>query len=268
MTNYPAQHEAIWNGDARLGIGGNLPPSPIDHAKEAAQELAAYLKENPVIETFDQAKECGGWIERTRISLSSARDARDIELRPWLEKATAVRETYDVVREKTPKNPGGALTRLYETAKGRLTGYNSAEEAKRKAEADRLAKIAADAEAAARAAEAAEQEAIANAEQGELTDVGEAIIQADDAFREYSVANRAAQRAERESKVRIPSAMGGKALAMRQVEVFTVEDACAAIAIMGCSEDLNRQIIRDAKKFREATGELPDGVKSEYQRSL
>ena len=252
----------------RLAIGGNSPPSPIDYAKEAATELADYLRENPVIATFDQAKEIGGWIERTRISLSTARDARDTELAPHLEKAGAIRTTYDAVREKTPKNPGGALTRLYETAKARLTTYNNAEEAKRAAEAARLAKIAADAEAAARAAEAAEQEAIANAEQGECADIGEAITQADDAFREYSVANRAAQRAERESKVRIPSAMGGKALGMHRVEIFTVVNWIEAIEIMGCSDDLKKQIIKDAKRFREATGELPDGVKSAYERSL
>jgi hypothetical protein len=265
VTNHQALHE---RAQSRLGIGGNAPPSPIDYAKEAAQELGDYLRENPVIATFDQAKEIGGWIERTRISLSAARDARDTELAPHLEKAAAIRTAYDAVREKTQKNPGGALTRLYEAAKARLTAYNNAEEAKRAAEADRLAQIAAEAEAAARLAEAAEQEAIANAEAGECADVGEAIAEADDAFREYSVANRTAQRAERETKVRIPSAMGGKALGMHKVEIFTIEDACAAIAIMGVSEDLKRQVIKDAKRFREATGELPEGVTSAYERSL
>ena len=120
VTNHQALHE---RAQSRLGIGGNQPPSPIDYAKEAATELADYLRENPVIATFDQAKEIGGWIERTRISLSTARDARDTELAPHLEKAGAIRTTYDAVREKTPKNPGGALTRLYETAKARLTTY-------------------------------------------------------------------------------------------------------------------------------------------------
>jgi hypothetical protein len=246
--------------NARLSIGGNSPPDSIGHAKEAMQELSRFLADTPIIETFDQAKAAGAWIERTRIALKSMKDEQDEKTAPFTEKLNAIYAAYRSVR--TP------LDKAFEVLKARVTAYNRAEEAKRKAEADRLAKIAADAEAAARAAEAAEQEAIANAEQGELTDVGQAITEAEDAFRDYSVANRAAQRAERESKVRIPSAMGGKALAMKSVEVFTVEDACAAIAIMGCSDDLKKQIIKDAKRFREATGELPDGVKSEYERSL
>jgi hypothetical protein len=241
-------------------IGHNQPPGPIDFAKEAISELSAYLKETPVVQSFDDAKLAGAHIERTRIALKAMEDERSVKVQPLNEQLSAINTAYRVVREP--------LTKIYDTLKARVTTYNRAEEAKRAAEAARLAKIAADAEAAARAAETAEQEAIANAEQGELTDVGAAIQSADEAFRDYSVANRTAQRAERESKVRIPSAMGGRTLAMRQVEVFTVEDACAAIAIMGASEDLKRQIIRDAKRFREATGELPDGVTSAYERSL
>jgi len=244
----------------RVTIGHNQPPGPIDFAKEAISELSEYLKENPVVETFDQAKAAGAHIERTRISLKSMEDERSVKVLPLNEQLSTINTAYRIVREP--------LTKIYDTLKARVTAYNRAEEAKRAAEAQRLADIAAETERAARAAEATEQEAIANAEAGECADVGEAISHADDAFREYSVANRAAQRADRETKVRIPSAMGGKALGMRSVEVFTVEDACAAITIMGASEELKKQIIRDAKRFREATGELPDGVKSAYERSL
>jgi hypothetical protein len=241
-------------------IGHNQPPGPIDFAKEAISELSEYLKENPVVETFDQAKAAAAHIERTRIALKSMEEERSIKVLPLNEQLSTINTAYRIVREP--------LTKIYDTLKVRVTAYNRAEEAKRAAEAQRLADIAAEAERAARAAEAAEQEAIANAEAGECADVGDAITQADDAFREYSVANRAAQRADRETKVRIPSAMGGRALGMRQVEVFTVEDACAAVTIMGASDDLKKQIIRDAKRFREATGELPEGVTSAYERSL
>jgi hypothetical protein len=244
----------------RTAIGGNNPPDSLGHAKEAMQELSAFLADCPVIETFDQAKQAGAWVERTRITLKEMKDEQDAKTAPFTEKLNAIYAAYRTVR--TP------LDKAYEVLKARVTAYNRAEEAKRAAEAQRLADIAAEAERAARAAEAAEQEAIANAEAGECSDVGEAIAEADDAFREYSVANRAAQRADRETKVRIPSAMGNRALAMRSVEVFTVEDACAAITIMGASDDLKKQIIRDAKRFREATGELPEGVTSAYERSL
>ena len=107
-----------------------------------------------------------------------------------------------------------------------------------------------------------------NAEQGEITDVGGKIIEADGAFKDYQKADRAAATAEKNVPVRIASVMGGKSISMRTTEVFIVEDACAAITAMGLSEAARQQIVKDAKRFREATGELPDGVRSEYQRSL
>ena len=241
-------------------VGHNQPPGPIDSAKDAIAELTAYLKETPVVQTFEQAKIAGGHIERTRIALRAMEDERSLKVQPLNEQLSTINTAYRVVREP--------LTKIFDTLKARVTAYNRAEEAKRAAEAARLAKLAAEAEAAARAAEAAEQEAIANAEQGELTHVGDAITEADQAFRQFQVADRAAARADRETKVRIPSMMGGKALGMRNVEVLTVEDACAAITAMGASDDLKKHIIKDAKRFREATGELPDGVKSTYERSL
>jgi hypothetical protein len=254
--------------NGRLAIGGNNPPGPLDLAKEAIVELSDYVQDNPIIESFDDAKVAAAWVERTRISLVSARDERDTKTAPLNEQLKTIRAEYEIVREKTDKNPGGALTRLYETVKARLSAYNNAVEQARLREAQRLREEAERQEREAREAEAREQEAIHNAEQGELTDVGGAIVEADQAFKGFQKADRAAATAERNVPVRIASVMGNKALSMRTTEVFTVEDACAAIAIMGCSDDLKKQIIKDAKRFREATGELPDGVKSEYQRSL
>jgi hypothetical protein len=254
--------------NGRLAMGGNNPPGPLDFAKEAIAELSGYVQDNPVVATFDEAKIAAAWVERTRISLVAARDERDTKTAPLTEQVKAIRAEYEIVREKTDKNPGGVLTRLYETVKARLSAYNNAVEAARLREAQRLREEAERQEREAREAEAREQEAILNAEQGELTDVGGAILDADQAFKGFQKADRAAATAERNVPVRIASVMGGKSLSMRTTEVFIVEDACAAITIMGLSEDTRKQIIKDAKRFREATGELPDGVKSTYERSL
>jgi len=243
-----------------VGQGHNNPPGPIESAKEAMAELSVFTENNPVIENFDGAKRYAAYIERTRVALNAMEEERKPLAEPLNAALEALNKPYRLVRQP--------LEKLYELAKARLNKYNNAVEAARVKEAQRLRDEAEAAERAARQAEADEQEAIANAEAGELTDVGGAIVEADQAFKGFQKADRAAATAERNVPVRIASVMGGKSLSMRTTEVFIVEDACAAITIMGCSDDLKKQIIKDAKRFREATGELPDGVKSEYQRSL
>ena len=246
--------------NGRLAIGGNSPPGPIESAKEAMQELSVFTENNPVIESFDGAKQYAAYIERTRVALNAMEDERKPKAEPLNAALEALNKPYRLVRQP--------LEKLYELAKARLSKFNNAVEAARLKEAQRLREEAERQEREAREAEAREQEAILNSEQGECADVGGAIADADQAFKGFQKADRAAATAERNVPVRIASVMGNKALSMRTTEVFIVEDACAAITIMGCSPDLQKQIIKDAKRFREATGELPDGVKSEYQRSL
>jgi hypothetical protein len=246
--------------NSRLTIGGNGPPSPIESAKEAMAELSTFTENNPVIENLDGAKQYAAYIERTRVALQAMEDERKPQVDPLNAALEAINKPYRLVRQP--------LEKLYELAKARLSKFNNAVEQARLREAQRLREEAERQEREAREAEAREQEAIHNAEQGELTDVGGAILDADQAFKAFQKTDRAAATAERNVPVRIASVMGGKSLSMRTTEVFTVEDACAAITIMGCSDDLKKQIIKDAKRFREATGELPDGVKSTYERSL
>lgn len=246
--------------NGRLAIGGNSPPGPIESAKEAMAELSTFTENNPVIENFDGAKQYAAYIERTKVALNAMEAERKPLADPLNEELEKINKPYRLVRQP--------LEKLYELAKARLSKYNNAVEQARLREAQRLREEAERQEREAREAEAREQEAILNAEQGECTDVGGAIADADQAFKGFQKADRAAATAERNVPVRIASVMGNKALSMRTTEVFIVEDACAAITIMGLSDDLRKQIIKDAKRFREATGELPDGVKSEYQRNL
>ena len=240
--------------------GHNNPPTVIESAKEAMAELAKFAEDNPVIQTFDEAKLYAGWIERTRVALQAMEDERKPIVDPLNAQLEAINKPYRLVRQP--------LEKLYDLVKARLTKYNNAVEAARLKEAQRLREEAEARERAARQAEADEQDAIACADVGECADVGGAIAQADGAFKDFQKADRAAATAERNVPVRIASVMGGKALSMRTTEVFIVEDACAAITAMGLSEAARQQLIKDAKRFREATGELPDGVKSTYERSL
>jgi hypothetical protein len=241
-------------------VGHNKPPGPIESAKEAMAELSVFIENTPVIQTFDEAKLAAAFIERTRVALQTMEDERKPQVDPLNAKLEAINKPYRLVRQP--------LEKLYDLIRGRLTKYNNAVEAARLKEAQRLRDEAEAAERAAREAEAAEQEAIVNAEAGECTDVGAAIVNADGAFKDFQKADRAAATAERNVPLRIGSIMGNKALSMRTTEVFIVEDACAAITAMGLSDNIKGEIVKDAKRYREATGELPDGVRSEYQRSL
>jgi hypothetical protein len=241
-------------------IGHNHPPGAIQSAKGAHAELSKFAEDTPAITNFDDAKAAAGWIERTRVALQSLEDERKPQVDPLNAKLEAINKPYRLVRQP--------LEKLYEVVKARLTKYNNAVEAARLKEAQRLRDEAEAAERIAREAEANEANAIAGAEVGECTDIGGATLEADATFRSFQKAARAAATAERNVPVRIASVMGGKALSMRTTEVFIVEDACAAITAMGLSDLARQQLIKDAKRYREATGELPDGVKSEYQRSL
>jgi len=249
-------------------IGHNQPPSPLQAAKEAMSELTAYLKETPTITSFAEQKILGGWIERTRIALNGAREARDIECKPLKDKIDGIRALYDFVREKSGRNEGGMLQRAYDVAKARFTKFNLAEEEKRNAEANRLRLEAEAKEADARAAEAAEQQAIADSEVGECTDVGNAIEQADTAFADFQKAIRQANVAERGVAVRIPSIMGNKSLSLRAIVKPVIEDAELALKTLGLTDKIREAILSSARDYKREFGEWPDGIGQEYERKL
>ena len=248
--------------------GHNHPPGPLESAKEAAAELSAFLKEHPAFQSPGDAKEGAAWIERTRAALKEARDERDSKTKPLNEQVKAIRETYDIVREKTEKNPGGLLERAYNELKRRWTAYSNAVEAARIAELRRLQAEREQAERAAREAEAREADAMAAVDVGVCEDVGDAIVQADAAFKQYEKADRQVAVASRNVPVRVGSIMGGRSLSMRTVEVLVIEDAAAAFEALGPTEKIREAILSSARDFRKAHGELPTGISSTYERSV
>lgn len=241
-------------------VGHNQPPGPIESAKEAFAELATFLKENPVIQSPADAKQGGGFVERTRVALAEMEAARTGEVAPLNKQLTTINSAYRAVREPLES----ALRQL----RARLTTYANAVEAARIAEANRLRAEAEAKEAEARAAEAAEQDAIACADVGECSDVGGAIAQADAAFKDFARADRTAAVAERNVPVRIGSVMGNRSLSMRTVEVLVIEDAAKAIAAMGLTDKIRDAILSSARDFRKAHNELPPGIAATFERQM
>jgi hypothetical protein len=241
-------------------IGHNEPPGPIDSARDALTELNAYLLENPVIQDQKQAKQAGGWLERTRISLKGLEDERTEKVGPLNVQLKALNDLYRGVRDPLEK----VLLEL----KRRITAYTTAEEEKRRAEAERLrAEAEAKAFAAQQAAKAAD-DAVACADVGELIDAGAAIADADTAIKAAGKADRAASRAEREQTARIASMMGGRAQVMRNYEVLTITDATAALKVLGLTDKIRDAILSSARAYREDFGELPEGITATTERRM
>ena len=222
--------------------------------------LSAFLRDTPAIEDGEQAREANEFAGRTERTIKDLEATRRGQVDPLNEQVSVINASFRAIRDP--------LKRALDELRTRLTSYVNKVEAKRQAEADRLAREAAEAEAAARKAEAAEAEAVANAAVGEVVDVGAAMEAADIAFNEYSEAQRAALIAQRDVTVRLRSVLGGKARTLRTSEVLHVTDAVAALAELGVTEAITEAILTSARAYRKLHGRLPGGVVAEKVRSM
>jgi hypothetical protein len=241
----------------------NNPPGPIDYAREAMTDLANFLTDNPVIQTPEQAKEGSLFVERSRKTLQDLEDARKAETGPLNEQVKAIRERYETVRAPF----GGVVAEL----RHRLTDYTARLEAARIREAEAARLEAQRLEMEARRAEGAEREAKQNATLGEIVNVAAAIIEANQTFSDYAKADRAAQIAESQTHVRLPSQLGGKALSLRENETLVVTDmlmAVEALMLAHITERIKEGILKAARTYRKVRGVLPPGVRSEITRSI
>jgi hypothetical protein len=241
-------------------IGHNSQTPSIEAAKDAADQLGEFLRETPVIENFDQCKQGDAWIERVRIALASLEDERKPKADPLYAQWKAINEPYRLISQP--------LEKLYDVLKKRVSTFKNEIERQRAAEANRLRREAEERERIAREAERKEQDAIACADVGECTDVGGAIEEADEAFRDFSKAERQAATAERNVPVRVASIVGGKSLSMRTRRVLQIDDACAAIKAMGVTEKIAIAIRQSAAAFEDAYGELPAGITETFERGM
>jgi hypothetical protein len=245
-------------------MGHNQPPSPIDYAREAMSDLANFLTETPVIQTPEQAKQGALFVERSRKTIQDLEDARKAETGPLNEKVKAINESFRAVRDP--------LDNVLSELRHRLTDFTDREEARRIREAELARQAALDAEIEARRAEEAEREAKQNATLGEITDVAAAIVEADQSFSRFAKADRAAQIAESQTHVSLPSQLGGKALSLREKELLIVTDMVAAVSTF-VTEDigthhLHGAILTAARLYRKVKDKLPPGVKAEITRSI
>lgn len=246
--------------NAVVNIGHNNPPSAIDMAREAIKPLASFLADNPVIQDHDAAKEAKLFLDRIKATIGDLEAAKEAEAKPHHAAWKAALDKFKPATDYVAKLQG--------ELKSRLQAYIKAEEANRAAELEAARKAQAEAEAAAREAERLEAEAKQNAAVGEIgIDVAEAIERADDKFAEYQQASRFAAIAEKDSKVRIGGGFG-KVASLRTKDMWTLDDASAAIAAIGCTDGIREAILVAARQYHKLTGQVPTGCTLTKERVL
>ena len=248
-------------------IGHNKPPETIEAANDTMAALSDWMKEHPVIQAQEEAREAKLLLDRAKACAGEIENERDRLVRPLNEQIVVINSKYKPVHNADPKKPG-TLDRIIAELKARLSLFIKAEEARREQEAAEKRRIAEEAERVARAAEQAEREAIANAQAGELgVDVTQVVIEADSRFAEFQKADRAAQRADRETHVRIGGGWSN-AVSLRTKETLILDDPIQAIRAIGVNEKIRDVILSAARDYRKLKGKLPTGVSSVTERQV
>ena len=240
--------------------GHNNPPSAIDDARTAAKALSDFLARTPVIQTSAEAAEAKLYIDRVKSTQKDLDAAEEAEARPF----------YDAWKDAKAKYKPATdyLTKIANELKARIKVYLDAEEAKRRAEAERIRAAAEAAIKAAHEAERLEREAKENASMGELDiDVGAAIEQADNAFADAKKLIRQANVAERDADVRLSGGLG-RSISVRTTIKPVCDDYKAAIKAMGLTDGIRDAILTSARAYKKLNGAWPKGISEIEERSL
>lgn len=254
-------------GSSAAQPGHNNPPSPIDLAKVTIDAMSEWMKDNPVIETGEQAKEAKLLCDRAKVSLDEIEDERNKLVRPLNEQVDAINGKYKALHNSDKKRPG-TYDRIFAELKARVAAFLVAEEDRRRKEAEEAAAKAAEAERVAREAEAKEKEALENAAAGELdVDVVAVTTEADEAFGEYERQSRFAARAERDTKVKLGGGFGRSA-SLRTVETLHLDSYNLALKAIGPHPKVEEAILSAAREYRKTHGRLPEGVSATTERVL
>jgi hypothetical protein len=254
------------SSNPRERIGGNNPPDALSLVKPTIEELGRFLSDHPVVTNDSEAREAKVILDRTVLALKGVEDERKAKVAPLNAELAAINGSYHQWHNANGK-PGTWDTLLKEL-RIRLTAFAQAEEAKRQAAAEAARKAAAEAERKAREAEEREREAAAEAAQGVCdVDFAAATQEADQAFQDFRRADRIAQRAERDTTVRIGGGFG-RVSTLRTAEILIITDIHAALDDVGITPDIADAVLKAARAYRKENGELPNGISRETERRI
>lgn len=252
---------------SRERVGGNNPPSPIEMAESIMQVLSDWMKDHPVIQTEDDARAAKPLIDRAKAAMDEIESERDGKVRPLNDKVAEINAEYKAIHNTDPKKPG-TFNKVFNELKTRIADYLRREEQKRLIAAAEARRIQEEAERQAREAEERERQALHGASLGEIdVDVVAVTKEADAAFEAFERQSRFADRAEKDTKVKIGGGFAS-AVSLRTTEVLQVDDALKAIVIIGTTERIREAILTEARAYRKANGRLPDGISATTERKL
>src|SRR5262249_19838264 len=152
------------------------------------------------VQTEEQARKGKLFADRARLCLQDLEDDRKEQTRPLYKQITDIDDQY--------RSPRAILEKVFTELKERLSAWIKAEEIKRQQAILDAKRKAQEAEAAARAAEEAERSAIEDASLGAEVEIAAVTRTADEKFKQYQQAERAAAFAEANAKPKIGGGFG------------------------------------------------------------
>lgn len=251
----------------RAAIGGNFPPSAIDLAAPHIEALRGFLNANPIISTDEESRAGKSVLDAAAGALKAIEAERKSLVDPLNAEIKEHNGKYHKYHNADAKRPG-IWDKLVLEVRGRLTGYARMLERQRFEAEDAARRVAEETAEAARRAAEAEAEAREAAAAGVCdVDLGAAIEDAQTTSQAALRAMWTAQRAEKETKVRITGG-SGNAVSLKDHEILSVTDWRAAIEEIGLTDRLREAILTEARAYRKAMGDLPAGITANYERSL
>jgi molecular chaperone GrpE (heat shock protein) len=239
----------------RFGLGGNAPPSPIDLAQAAANDLAAFLKNNPAFVDRDSARR--GKLHRDRLyaSIKDVGEAEKAEQKPLKDQLEAIQTRYVPIALK--------LSNLKTELNERIDAFLKRERDALAIEAAEKIRVAEEMRLTARAAEERLNQTKDDAKQGVFGDIGGAIDDASKAIAQAARAQRQAAVALRDSAtVRLGGGFG-RAVGIRAKKRLVLTDWEAALKVIGLTESLQDAILTASRHYHREHGAWPRGVEEQ-----
>lgn len=257
-----------------------LRETAIDRAKAAVTLLCDWARGNTKgvdrqIVDEESARRAKALIDGAKMAFVAMEDERTALVAPLNDEVKRINALYHAIHNADKKRPGSG-DKAVNALQDRVAAFLREQEAERLRKIEEARRIAEEAARKALEAEQAIEEAVINeTEFGVVdTDFGALEDQAERSISQAAMACRDLARAEH-SKVRIGGGYG-RVMSLRNHEALTVANWHAAIAELATQPDgtsVLPEAIRDAiltcsRAYRKATGDLPAGITSTYERSL
>lgn len=247
-------------GNPRARLGGNSPPDAIARSKDALAELSEFIKAEPVILDEATARKAKLMLDRGKASVDEMEAERVKKVKPLNDEVKSINDSF--------RGHTSILNTAVAAIRSRLNLYVTAQREAAEEEARKAAEEAERKIKEANAAINAKGEAAENADLGEVgIDVVAAEQEAAQKVAEASRAIRVANRAERDTNIRVGGGFG-RVMTQRTKETLIVTDWQKAITEMGFVDGIRDAVLTAARAYRKLKNELPDGVVSEKEKSL